>query len=289
MNELLQYIALKINCSILSLTPLSGGDISNVYLVETQTQKFVLKTNTAPQALAMFRAEKAGLVAIEATKTIRTPQVFLADIYRGTAFLLLEYIATKRPDTSDFQRLGQSLGQLHQVKHLSFGWDKPNFIGTLSQSNIKYQTWLDFYISQRLLPQFQLAQQQQLLSSKEIPSKNHLLKKGATLFQDIQPTLLHGDLWNGNFLIASNGNPYLIDPAVYYGHAEVDIAMTRLFGGFGTAFYEAYYELHPPKRSIVIRQDWYQLYYLLVNLNLFGRGYYGQVKQILDNLFKTSK
>ena len=284
MKELLLYLTQKIGYPILSWSPLSGGDISNVYLLETQAQKFVLKTNATSQALAMFQTEKAGLEAIARTKTIHTPPVFLIDKYQGTAFLLLAYIATKRPEASDFKRLGKALAQLHQVKHASFGWQQHNFIGSLSQTNNQHPNWLDFYIAERLLPQFHLAQQKQLLSSQEIPSKNSLLEKGNSLFKDIQPTLLHGDLWSGNFLIATDGTPYLIDPAVYYGHGEVDIAMARLFGGFSTDFYKAYYEFHPPKTDLTIRQDWYQLYYLLVHLNLFGRGYYSQIKRILGNL-----
>lgn len=284
MTKLLHHISQKISTTILSSSPLSGGDISNVYILETKVQKFVLKTNKSPQALMMFQVEQIGLEAIAATKTIATPQILLCDIYQGTAFLLMEYIATKRPDNSDFQRLGIALGQLHQITNISFGWRQDNFIGSLPQSNSSHNSWLDFYIFERLLPQFQLAKQKQLLSPKEIPTKNTLLKKGKALFKNSQPSLLHGDLWNGNFLIARDGTPFLIDPAVYYGHAEVDIAMTHLFGGFGAAFYTAYYELHPPNKGAAIRQDWYQLYYLLVHLNMFGRGYYGQIKQILNNI-----
>lgn len=281
MQQLLDFITQKIDSPILSCSALSGGDISNIYLLETRDQRFVLKTNRTQDALAMFQAEKMGLEAIAITKIIQTPLIYQCERYLDTAFLLMEYISSKRPNKMDFERLGQKIGKLHRISATTFGWEKDNFIGNLRQSNTNYTTWLDFYISERLMPQFQLAQKAGLLSVEEIPAKTTLLKKGMPLFRNIQPALLHGDLWSGNYLIALDGTPYLIDPATYYGHSEKDIAMTRLFGGFGATFYDAYHEIHPPQDGITIRQNWYQLYYLLVHLNLCGKGYYGQVKQIL--------
>lgn len=281
---LLNYIAAQIDLTFSNCTPLSGGDIASVYLLEASNQKLVLKTSAASNALAMFQTEKLGLGTIAATKIIKTPEIYLSDAFQNTAFLLMEYIAAKRPDSKDFTQLGQALGQLHQINHTNFGFAHDNFIGSLPQFNNFHNTWLDFYISQRLLPQFQLAQQSGLLTLNEVPTKTILLQKGASLFQNVQPSLLHGDLWSGNYLIATDGTPYLIDPAVYFGHAEVDIAMTQLFGGFGPSFYEAYQEIHPFSEAMSVRQDWYQLYYLLVHLNLFGRSYYGQVKRIIGKI-----
>ena len=285
MKKLLLYITQKIDYPILHFSALSGGDISAIYLLETSYQKFVLKTNKSPQALAMFQAEQVGLTAIAATATIKTPTIYLCETHQNIAFLLMEYVPSKKPSEKDFERLGYALGQLHQATNHTFGWQEDNFIGSLNQSNTNHNSWLDFYIKERLHPQFQLALKTQLLTKKEIPTQESLFQKGTPLFKDIQPVLLHGDLWSGNYLIAKNGIPYLIDSATYYGHSEVDIAMTRLFGGFGQAFYDAYHELHPLQTTSAIRQDWYQLYYLLVHLNLFGRGYYRQVKRVLARCF----
>lgn len=283
-KQLLDYIGQQLNITILNYQPLSGGDISNVYLLETLNQRLVLKENTNSNALALIHAEQLGLSTIAATKTIQTPDIFLCDTFQDGTFLLMEYIESKRPDKADFERLGQAVGHLHRVSTTSFGFPQNNFIGSLTQSNTNHTSWLHFYVSQRLLPQFQLALEQNLLSKEEIPSKAILLENGTSLFENIQPSLLHGDLWSGNFLIATDGTPYLIDPAVYYGHSEVDIAMTRLFGGFGATFYDAYQEIHPSNNGASIRQNWYQLYYLLVHLNMFGRGYYGQVKRVFESL-----
>lgn len=283
-NQLIFHLTQIIDNPIIKWTSLSGGDISNVYLLESANQKFVLKTNTTRNAQAMFQAEQDGLEKIAATNTIKTPKIFLCEIFEGTSFLLMEYIETKQPNSTDFAKLGHALGQLHQVTNHSFGSLIDNFIGSLPQSNTPHENWLDFYINQRLVPQFELAQQKQLLALQEIPSKEQLLEKGKDLFQNLQPSLLHGDLWSGNYLISTDGIPYLIDPAFYYGHSEIDIAMTRLFGGFGRSFYSAYHEIHPKNDGIALREKWYQLYYLLVHLNLFGRGYYGAVSRILKSL-----
>ena len=284
MEQLINYISKKINQPIRQWKALSGGDISAVFLLETTVQYYILKTNSNQHALTMFQEEQVGLDAIGSTATIKTPQIFLCESYQNTAFLLMEYIAAKQPNKKDFERLGHALGRLHQVSNDSFGWKSNNFIGSLNQSNQYYTTWLDFYVKERLNFQFNLALQHQLLSQSEIPSTQSLLRKGTTLFKAIQPALLHGDLWSGNYLIAKDGTPYLIDTATYYGHSEVDIAMTRLFGGFGQSFYDAYQEIHPRQNEADERANWYQLYYLLVHLNLFGKGYYGAVSDLLKKL-----
>jgi len=284
MKPLIAYISKKINTPILHWSPLSGGDISTIYLLKTAQQHYILKTNTHPNALAMFQSERVGIEAIASTGTLYTPQIFFCEKYQATAFLLMEYIETKRPSEKDFERLGHALGKLHQITNDTFGWMANNFIGNLNQSNQYHDTWLDFYIKERLYPQFQLAIQQDLLAKEEIPSEKFLIERSIHLFENIQPALLHGDLWSGNYLISKDGRPYLIDTATYFGHSEVDIAMTRLFGGFGTSFYDAYHEIHPRQKEFDRRENWYQLYYLLVHLNLFGKGYYGAVMDMLKKL-----
>ncbi|MEM6318364.1 MAG: fructosamine kinase family protein, partial [Bacteroidota bacterium] len=268
MSPLFRYIAAKLNSKILQFSSLSGGDISRVYLLETNQQSYVLKANSSSDGLAMFEAEKDGLAAIALTNTIRTPQIYEYGQFESTAYLLMEYVPSKRPDSEDFARLGHQLGQLHQTAQVQFGWSRNNFIGSLPQSNLGHPNWLHFYLKERLQPQFELAIRRNLLNTREVPSEQMLVKKGRDLFESIRPALLHGDLWGGNYLINKYGIPYLIDPAVYYGHAEVDIAMSRLFGGFAVDFYKAYHEVCPVAEGIKRRENWYQLYYLLVHLNL---------------------
>lgn len=272
---------------MLDISPLSGGDISKVYLLETETERFVCKMNETDSALKLFQCEREGLVAIAETKTIATPKVYHCETIEKGAFLLMEYIESKRPVAKDMELLGHHLAALHtNSAKKRFGWDTQNYIGSLKQPNDSSMDWASFYTKQRLIPQLKLAQDNRLLTAEEIPSEEILLKRCSSLFgADIRPVLLHGDLWGGNFLIGTDGVPYLIDPAVYYGHNEVDLAMTKIFGGFSNHFYNAYREHIAAPGNMYELTDLYQLYYLLVHLNLFGQAYYAQVATLLKSLF----
>jgi fructosamine-3-kinase len=197
----------------------------------------------------------------------------------------MEFIESKSPSNLDFKTLGSKLAELHQNTSDVFGLNKDNFIGSLFQSNKPNSSWVDFYLKERLLSQLQLAKQNHLLSEKECPSEKMISEKLENLFLNVKPSLLHGDLWSGNYLIAKDGTPFLIDPATYYGHSEVDIAMTKLFGGFGDDFYNAYYRNNTTDSKTASRIEIYQLYYLLVHLNLFGKSYYNSVHSILKRHF----
>src|SRR5690606_6395593 len=225
--------------------------------------------------------EASALKRMSNTNTIKTRYIIAVDTFENHAFLLMVFTESISPTSNDFNTLGLPLSDMHNCSADGFGLEQDNFIGTLPQSNTKHKSWCDFYINERLLPQLKIAKQKQLLSDNECPTKGLLLEKLQPLFQNIKPSLLHGDLWGGNFLISSQGEPYLIDPALYYGHGEVDIAMTKLFGGFGEDFYKSYHNILPKDLHTVQRIDIYQLYYLLVHLNLFGRTYYGSVSRIL--------
>jgi fructosamine-3-kinase len=145
--------------------------------------------------------------------------------------------------------------------------------------------WPRFYVEHRLNVQLRMSRDAGLLSGNEIPGENVMVRTVENLCPNVTPSLIHGDLWGGNYLISSEGIPCLIDPAIYYGHHEVDLAMSRLFGGFDTGFYSAYHELMPYAPGSEERNDIYQLYYLLVHLNLFGPSYYHRVKQLLTRYF----
>ncbi|MCF7568577.1 fructosamine kinase family protein [Sabulilitoribacter arenilitoris] len=273
-----------LNETITKVSSVSGGDISQAYKIYTTKNSYFLKLNSA-STLNMFQAEAYGLELIAKTNTIKTPKVIAFDSFENSAFLLMEFIESKRATAEDFKLLGEQLATLHKCTSDSFGLDKDNYIGSLPQSNSAHKTWVKFYTHERLLPQLELAQQKGLLSVSECPSEQHIKNHLELLFKGIKPSLLHGDLWSGNYLISKNSEPYLIDPAVYYGHNEVDIAMTKLFDGFGNAFYESYHSYFPLDENTSARIDIYQLYYLLVHLNLFGSSYYGSVVSILKKYF----
>ena len=284
-QEFLDHLSNLLESKIENFQSVSGGDISSAYVVNTSSNKFFLKVNSKAFALDMFLSEEKALTTIVTTKTIATPKVFACDSFKNYSFLLMEYIESKRPEPNDLELFGTQLAKLHHITSEAFGFNEDNFIGSLHQSNKKHYLWNDFYIEERLLPQLKLANSKRLLDLKEIPNKRLLKEKCVPYFKNVQPALLHGDLWSGNYLISSNGIPYLIDPAIYFGHNEVDIAMSKLFGGFGQSFYDAYHNAIPKDEFTEDRIQLYQLYYLLVHLNLFGSSYYSSVKQILNKYF----
>lgn len=284
-TDLKIHISGILNEDICGMSSVHGGDISTAYKIETATNAYFLKTNPASNALNMFEIEANGLNLIGNTQTIKTPKILACDSFENHAFLLMEFIESKSPSAKDFEHLGQQLARLHQCTSENFGLDTDNFIGSLPQSNTQHSNWCDFYIHERLRPQLKLAHQKHLLDSAETPSVQKMNNSLSPLFKNIKPALLHGDLWSGNYLISKDGTPYVIDPAVYFGHNEVDIAMSKLFGGFGESFYQSYAEIIPFSNETSARIDIYQLYYLLVHLNLFGNSYRNSVKTILDKYY----
>ena len=285
LKDLKQYLSKILKENIANMSSVSGGDISQAYRIETANNNYFLKLNSAPNALTLFQTESYGLDCIAKTNSIKTPKAIACNTFEGSAFLLMEFVASKSPASGDFKVLGKQLAALHQCTSEHFGLDQDNCIGKLHQSNTQHNTWVDFYTHERLLPQLHLAKNKGLLNPKKIPGSSELKSVLDSLFKNVKPALLHGDLWSGNYLIATDGTPYVIDPAVYYGHHEVDIAMSKLFGGFGDAFYESYFSIIPENENTSARIDLSQLYYLLVHLNMFGRSYYGSVRAILKTYF----
>ncbi|MDD2551518.1 MAG: fructosamine kinase family protein [Dysgonamonadaceae bacterium] len=286
MKKLISHISHLTNKEFHNIQSVSGGSISSAFVLKTDDGAYFLKVNSQPDAYEMFVAEKTGLKTIEDTKTIAVPKVHLVNRYEGKSFLLMDYVESKHADPKDLKLLGSQLTHLHLNTADEFGFTSNNFIGSLPQSNNQHASWPDFYWHERILPQLKLAEQKNLLNSKEIIAEQVALKVFEKLLDnDVKPSLVHGDLWGGNYLIAVDGTPYLIDPAVYYGHSMVDIAMSKLFGGFGNDFYSAYHDIIPKTDYYNAQIDLYQLYFLLVHLNLFGRSYYGSVASIMKRYF----
>ena len=284
-KNLINYISEIIHDKIISHTTLSGGDISNAYLLRGKIGDYFIKTNQSSHAHDMFTKEGLGLKAISSTGSIRAPKVIAVNQYLSYAFIIMEYVEPKNLEINDYANLGFQLADMH-LNHMSeFGWTSNNHIGVLPQSNRECASWPEFYATERLTPQIKLAVTKGFLEYDEVPIFERMTGVIHDIMPLVKPCLLHGDLWSGNYLISKNGIPYMIDPAVYYGHHEVDIAMTKLFGGFGSCFYEAYHEKIPVIAGEEVRIQLYQLYYLLVHLNHFGRSYYAPVKKILSRYF----
>lgn len=286
-EELKYWLAAITGSPVISARPLSGGDISEAWLLETAGQRLFCKLNSGPEALNMFQAEKDGLEAIASTSTVRTPDVLVCAKRGEMAVLILEYIEPKNPDDAEMMAFGQQLASMHHMEQPAFGWERDNFIGSLAQRNPRETDWSAFYARERLLPQLKLAFDNKLLNSSDMPGETVIERVVGELCGNVRPSLVHGDLWGGNYLISAEGQAYLIDPAVYCAHSETDLAMSRLFGGFPDSFYEGYTKVAPVRPGFEERRDLYQLYYLLVHLNIFGRTYYSAVKPLLSRYFGT--
>ena len=239
-------------------------------------------------AFNMFDAEAEGLRELAAAMVIRVPEVIDCGVEGAEAFIALERIDFGATNRESERQLGEQLAALHECTARKFGWHRDNTIGLTPQRNTQSNDWRSFFREQRL--EFQL----ELAASKgyggEIQSLGRKLAGKLPDFfdhYDPVPSLLHGDLWGGNWG-AVDGEPVIFDPAVYYGDRESDIAMTKLFGGFGPAFYEAYDAAWPLEDGFEARLKLYQLYHVLNHLNLFGRAYHGQAISLMRSLLLTS-
>ncbi len=278
MQTVLNEIFQRENLNFLNHKPLHGGDINDVFLVETNKGKFVIKLNDATRFPKMFEAESLGLQLLKTSNTFRIPEVIAFGETEEQSYLLLEYIAPGNKNTSFNNTFGHQLAQLHQNTADSFGLDHDNYIGSLPQYNLcEIQNASQFYIEKRLEPQFELATKKGFTFN----NLSSFYKNCTAEIPEEKPALTHGDLWNGNYLTDENGNPCLIDPAVSYASREMDLAMMHLFGGFPYQIFETYHETFPLNPGWKNRLDLWQLYYLLVHLNLFGSGYSHQVNTIL--------
>ena len=271
---------------------LSGGDINKAYGLTLTNGKHVFMKANAKQNAAFFTAEAAGLTAIEKTDAIGTPEILCTGTDDGEdvgySFLLLKYINRSKPQKNYWTELAQNLAEMHNADTSiyfddggKFGFFQDNFIGARPQSNTPSDSWISFFRDNRLAPQFKAADSYFDANDRKLVTKllDHLEE---FMIEPEKPSLLHGDLWSGNVMCGPDGKAMLIDPATYVGHAEADLAMTELFGGFPPEFYDAYREARPLQPGYENRRDLYNLYQLLNHLNLFGPTYLGPVLSIVS-------
>lgn len=260
------------------VSSVSGGSINAAYCLHTNVGDYMMKRNNKNAYPGMFEREAEGLAAIRNTKTIAVPGFVLLSDFEEDSFLVLEWIENSRSTSDASKLLGRQLAAMHKQTAESFGFHNDNYMGSLLQSNKQHDSWAGFFIEERLQPMVKIAVAKQLLNSQDVQNFDKLYTNLSGLFTEELPALVHGDLWGGNYLISMQGKPYLIDPAVSYGHREFDIAMTTLFGGFTNDFYEAYHESFPLQAGWEQRVALWNLYPLLLHLNLFGSGYLRQVR-----------
>ncbi len=274
-------------CKIISSSTIPGGCISKAYKITlTDKRTLFLKVNNSNPS-DMFKKEANGLKELAKPKVINIPKVIAVE----DSFILLEFIEGGTKQQDFFEYFGKSFAELHKFTSDSFGFYENNYIGSTKQMNVPNENekndWTSFYFNKRILFQFKLAEKNGYATDE--------LKDGISFLEDnIEkilsgskefPALLHGDLWSGNYMVNINGKVSLIDPAVYYGHREADLAMTKLFGGFSESFYASYNETYPLKDGYNYRENIYKLYHVLNHLNLFGMGYYGQAMSLIKSYF----
>jgi protein-ribulosamine 3-kinase len=281
LNQFLsERLALEI--SSIHLSPVGGGSINDSYQVRINSNiRYFLKLNSITKYPSLFGKEKNGLEFLCQQKIILTPSVILCDELDDRQVLLLEWIENGVKTEQFWNQFGEQLAKLHLVTNSHFGFIEDNYMGALPQMNKPHQTWIDFFIHCRLQPQIKIAKEKQLFQTKHLAAFENLYKKLSAMFNNEKPALLHGDLWSGNFICNKNSEPVLIDPAVYFGHRSMDLAMTTLFGGFDKQFYDSYNHHYPFPKNYHEQWQICNLYPLLIHLNLFGLGYLGQIENTL--------
>jgi len=229
----------------------------------------------------MFEAELLGLNLLRATETICLPKPVCAGASEDKTFLILEFVSSAPKSGDYWTDFGQRLAELHQQSNPFFGLNHDNYIGSLPQSNTQLASLTEFMITQRFEPLVRQSREQGLVEKGLVLQFEKLYHRLEHLIPDEKPALLHGDLWSGNVMTAHDGAVCLIDPAVFYGHREAELAFTTLFGAFPQEFYEAYHFSFPLEQDWKQRIDLWNIYPLLVHLLLFGSSYYSQISSIV--------
>lgn len=273
-------------------SPVYGGDINQAYRLSLSDGSAVFMKCNAEKNLSFFAAEAKGLAALGGTDAIGVPRPLAlgTDRAQRISFLLMEYLESAPRINRYWEVFGHELAALHRAGRSGavpsdssrpFGFETDNYIGASAQKNTPAADWITFFRDCRLLPQFKMAQR--YFDPGIRRQYDRLLDRlDSYLTEPEFPSLIHGDLWSGNAICGPDGKAWILDPAAYVGHHEAELAMTELFGGFPSAFYQAYDEMNPIDSGYRDRRDLYNLYHLLNHLNLFGRSYLGSVRRILD-------
>lgn len=289
-NDIVEAINSTLNSSLtLQAThTIGGGCINQAWKLEMEdgaqgiSKSFFVKSN-AKNLQHMFAAENAALIEIAETKTIRVPNPIEMGVSGNNCWIAMEFL--EMSGTGSAQQLGQQLAAMHRTCRKDYGWHRDNTIGSTPQPNTQSASWVDFWREQRLGYQLETSARKGY-SGKLQALGDQVMSKLDLLFDGYVPqaSLLHGDLWGGNWSGLTDGTPVIFDPASYYGDRETDIAMTELFGGFSETFYQAYNENWPLDEGYGRRKILYNLYHILNHLNLFGGSYAGQAESMMQQI-----
>lgn len=264
-----------------------GGAINDAFLLRLDNEEEVFLKTNAIHLFDMFVKEKTGVQAIHDTHTIQTPEIYGIGIdeERNCSFIMMEYLSA--PRNKDYYRVfGQELAKMHlakttgYTKDKTYGFIEDNYCGSTPQKNECYDSWIEFYRECRMRPQFEMAKE--YFTEEDYDYCERFLQNlDKYLIEPKYPSILHGDLWEGNSIVGKDGKAWLIDPACYVGHSETDLAMMELYGGFSPELFKAYYEIIPQEAGYEVRRDIYQLYHVINHLNLFGERYLAQTRHLI--------
>jgi len=271
----------RLSTEIESIVPLSGGDINEVYKINCTLGKFVIKHNSCQRFPKMFYMEANGLNMLQ-EGGLKTPNVIDHFEHKDDQFLILEFIKEEKAENNFWIEFANNLSALHRKSNDFFGLDQNNYIGSLDQENDQMPAWEEFFISKRLKPLIKIAFDKGLMTRQHLLDFDHFYTVFPELLPIESPSLLHGDLWSGNLLCGAGQQAVFIDPAVYYGHREVDIAMTRMFGGFDPDFLDHYHNCFPLEKGWEERISIHNLYPHLVHLVLFGKSYLNGIEKVIQ-------
>lgn len=259
--------------------PIGGGNTSRAFAVKSSQGNFFIKTNRAG-LVDMFEKEVKNLELLRKVLPANTPEVVGFGTSDHVSYFIQKLIEPGKRVADFWADFGRTLAELHKVPGAVFGLEYDNYIGSLPQSNKENSNWVDFFVNERIWPQAKKAEK--VLGTEIVGMISKLSDRLPDLLTQSRPTLLHGDLWSGNFTLNQAGTVCLVDPATYYGNREIEIAFTKLFGGFEDEFYTAYSEVQPLDKGFFdTRADIYNLYPLLVHVNLFGGWYVASVRETL--------
>ena len=278
LETILDHLNIRVN----RYEAVQGGDINESFCIYSGNEKFFLKLNNGKLYPGMFEKEAGGLNALAAAMpALVVPGVITNGIAGQYQYLVLQWIEKGTPKKDFWEIFGRSLGRMHLQQRDYFGLNEDNYIGSLPQNNTKHTQWHTFYSECRILPLVKTLFNNAAFSQSDLAAAESFCKGTEQLFPAEPPALLHGDLWGGNYMISTEGCAAVFDPAIYYGHREMDIGMTKLFGGFDQKFYDAYVEIYPLERNWRQRLPLLQLYPLLVHAVLFGGHYVSSAKEVI--------
>ncbi len=277
-----KYLEELISEKITNINSITGGDINDVYKITTTQNTYVLKVNSKDLFPKMFEKEKLGLELL-AKSGVKSPNVILTFSDQKYQYLLLEFIEEKSTIPLFWKHFAEDLAKMHSTTSKNFGLDHQNYIGSLHQNNSKKETWETFFIENRIKPLVRKAFDSNRLERTHLKYFENFYNRLDEILPKEKPSLIHGDLWGGNLMKGKNQTPVFIDPAVYFGHREMDIAMTQLFGGFDNSYLDFYNEIFPLKKGWEERIEIHNLYPNLVHLNLFDRSYLSGIERVISD------